>query len=450
MPVLRLKRRAAGGAAGAPAALATTEPAYNEVDDILYLGFGDAGSGVASSIRAVAGAGAFVGLTGIQTIAGAKTYSTTPVVGTLATADSSTSAASTAFVKNQAYLIANQAITVSGDVTGSGATAITATLAASGVTAGTYTKITVDAKGRATVGALIAAADVPTLTAAKISDFDTQVRLSRMEQLAVPLASVSMNSQKIINLATPTAAGDAANKGYVDAVAIGVDSKESVRLATTANIAVGTGTLLTIDGVVTVAGDRVLVKNQTAGAENGIYIAGTGAWARSADASTSAQVTAGMYAFVSEGTVSGDIGYILITNDAIVLGTTALLFTAFSGAGQIVAGAGLTLTGTTIDVVGTANRITANADSIDIAATYVGQSSITTVGTVTAGVWSATAIGAAAGGTGLATYAVGDLITAAGATTLARLAMGAAGAFLAVNAGGTALAYTTTFDGGTF
>lgn len=95
---LRIKRRASGGAAGAPAALKTSEIAYNETDDILYIGFGDDGGGNATSIRSFAGAGAFTALTGNQTIAGIKTFSSSPIVPTPSTNDNTTKAASTAFV----------------------------------------------------------------------------------------------------------------------------------------------------------------------------------------------------------------------------------------------------------------------------------------------------------------------------------------------------------------
>lgn len=77
---IRLRRRASGGASGAPSALRSTEPAYNETDDILYLGYGDNGSGDATSIRALAGKGAFVDLASAQTIAGAKTFSADIIV----------------------------------------------------------------------------------------------------------------------------------------------------------------------------------------------------------------------------------------------------------------------------------------------------------------------------------------------------------------------------------
>lgn len=97
---IRLKRRAAGGAAGAPSALKTTEPAYNEQDETLYLGFGDDGGGNATSIKTVGGAGAFVDKSTNQTIAGTKTFSNAPLISeSLSTAESSTKAAYTSWVQ---------------------------------------------------------------------------------------------------------------------------------------------------------------------------------------------------------------------------------------------------------------------------------------------------------------------------------------------------------------
>lgn len=129
----------------------------------------------------------------------------------------------------------------------------------------------------------------------------------------------------------PTNALHAATKQYVDAARAGLDVKASVRAATTANIALATGGLLTIDGVILAAGDRVLVKNQTAGAENGIYTAASGAWARADDANTDAEVTSGAFTFVEEGTTHADQGWVLTTNNPITLGTTALSFSQFTG-----------------------------------------------------------------------------------------------------------------------
>lgn len=206
-----------------------------------------------------------------------------------------------------------------------------------------------------------------------------------------------------ISVATPTEAGHAATKGYVDAARSGLDVKQSVRVATTEAITLSSGLENgdTIDGVTLATGNRVLVKNQDTASENGIYVvAASGAPSRADDADTSAEVTAGMFTFVEEGTTNADTGWVLTTNNTITLGTTGLTFAQFSGAGSILAGDGLTKTGSTINVVGTSNRITANADSIDIASTYVGQSSITTLGTITTGTWNGTTIAVANGGTG--------------------------------------------------
>lgn len=240
-----------------------------------------------------------------------------------------------------------------------------------------------------------------TQTASTISDFDTQVRTSRLDQMTAPTASVSLNSQKITGLADPTEAQDAATKAYVDAARSGLDVKASVRVATTANITLS-GTQ-TIDGVSAIAADRVLVKNQTDESENGIWVVSASAWSRSTDADTDAEVTAGLFTFVEEGTVNSNSGWILTTNNPITVGTTDLVFAQFSGAGQIEAGDGLTKTGNTINAVGTADRITMTADAVDIATTYVGQSSITTLGTITTGTWNGTTIGVANGGTGATT-----------------------------------------------
>lgn len=140
--------------------------------------------------------------------------------------------------------------------------------------------------------------------------------------------------------ADPTSALHAATKQYVDNIAAGLDFKQSVVAATTSNITLS-GTQ-TIDTVAVVAGDRVLVKNQTTGSENGIYIAASGAWTRSSDANISAEVTTGMFVFVEKGAQAGT-SWVLNSQGGITLGTTALTFIQFGGGQTYTAGSGLTM-----------------------------------------------------------------------------------------------------------
>ena len=178
---------------------------------------------------------------------------------------------------------------------------------------------------------------------------------------------VDVNNSRISNVTDPTQAQDAATKAYVDAVKQALDIKDSVRVATTANITISTDLNVgdTIDGVTLADGDRVLVKDQSSGSENGIYLAGSSP-VRSADANTSAEVTAGLFVFVEEGTVNADNGFVLTTNDDIVLDTTALTFVQFSGAGQIVAGDALSKSGNTLNVNDDNITLEVNTDQLRI------------------------------------------------------------------------------------
>lgn len=215
---------------------------------------------------------------------------------------------------------------------------------------------------------------------------------------------------------------DVANKAYVDAARSGLDVKQSVQYATNATLptySYSTNALtgssngaLTVDGQLVTAGQRVLVKDEIGSNAkyNGIYeVTSPGGAAsvfvltRASDADDNFEVTPGLFVFVESGSTWADSGWILTVDGPIVLNTTNLTFVQFSAAGQTIAGGGLTKTGNTIDVVGTTDRITVNPDSVDIASTYVGQTSITTLGTIATGAWEATDVGVFHGGTGAST-----------------------------------------------
>ena len=176
-------------------------------------------------------------------------------------------------------------------------------------------------------------ADIPTLTASKVSDFDTQVRTSRLDQLASATNPVSG--------VTPTADAHFATKAYVDSTSEGLDVKQSCKVATTANITLS-GTQ-TIDGVAVSADERVLVKDQSTASQNGIYLCKASTWVRSDDLATGANA-AGAFTFVEQGSTNADIGFVCTTDTATV-GTNNLAFSTFSSSGNVTAGDGLDKSG---------------------------------------------------------------------------------------------------------
>ena len=156
--------------------------------------------------------------------------------------------------------------------------------------------------------------------------------------------------------ADPTQDLHAASKRYVDSVAQGLDPKASVKVATTANI--GLSGTMTIDGVAVAAGDRVLVKNQTTDSQNGIYVVGVGAWSRASDMDSWTEVPSA-FVFVQQGTENADKGYVCTADQGGTIGTTAISWVQFAGAGSVTSGSGgisvsanavsLALSGSTLD-----------------------------------------------------------------------------------------------------
>ena len=292
-----------------------------------------------------------------------------------------------------------------------------------------------------------------------------------------------------------------AAKTYIDNTRSGLEVKDSVGAATTANLTatysngtLGVGATLTnsgsqaaivIDGVTLTTNDRVLVKDQTTATQNGVYIPtdlGSGAsnWVltRTTDCDTVVEFNSGVFFFVEKGTENADNGFVMSQDTAITFGSTAITFSQFSGAGQITAGVGLAKTGDTM-YVNTGTGITITSDNVVIDTAWAGQAAITTVGTIGTGTWNATAISATKGGTGLNTSSItgipiitsgtwstpGQLTVGFGGTgalsftsngilygngtgTIQATAAGTDGYFLKSNSG--TPTWTNVVDGGTF
>ena len=248
---------------------------------------------------------------------------------------------------------------------------------------------------------------------------------------------------------TPANSTDIANKYYVDTVAQGLGPKAACQVATTANITLSG--LQTIDGYTTLAGDRVLVKNQTTSSQNGIYIASASAWARSSDMNVWSEFS-GAYTVLLNGG-QANTGWVCTASSSGTLGTTAVPWVQFSGNGTYYNGTGLSLTGNTFSITNTGvtaatygsasqsvtlavnaqGQITsASQQNIAIAASQITSGTISTslisgsytgitgVGTITVGTWNGTTIAPANGGTGATTltgYVKGNGTSAFTATT---------------------------------
>lgn len=361
---VRIKRRAAGGAAGAPASLANAELAFNEQDDVLYYGKGTGGAGgTATSVIPIGGPGFAVAVTGsysnpvwLTALAGAKitgdiSGNAANVTGTVAIANGGTGAtnASAALSALGGAPLASPALTGTPTAPTAAADTNTTQLASTAYVLGQASAVAAAALGTAAIG-----------TSLRYARADHVHAMPTLSQVGAPTAAVSLNSQRITNLADPTGAQDAVTKSYVDSVAQGLDVKSSVLVATTANITLSG--LQTIDGITVVANDRVLVKDQTTAAQNGVYLAQSGAWTRASDMDVWGEFVSAFF-FVERGTSQADSGWVCTVDPGGTLETTSVTFAQFSGSGSYQAGAGLTLTGNIL-AVGAGTGITVNADDV--------------------------------------------------------------------------------------
>jgi hypothetical protein len=251
-------------------------------------------------------------------------------------------------------------------VTGSPVT-IAGTLAASLVNQAANEVFAGPVSGTATAPSFraLANADIPTTLTGKTIDASLNT-LSNIANASLVNDSVTIGTTSIDLGATsltlggltsialtqdPVSALQAATKQYVDNVAQGLDVKASCIAATTANITLSGAQ--TIDGISIVAGDRVLVKDQSAPAENGIYVAANAAWSRSEDADTWDELRSA-FTFIEQGTLYADTGWVCTIDAGGTLGVTAVTWSQFAGVGTYTAGTGLTLTGNIFSITNTA------------------------------------------------------------------------------------------------
>ena len=263
---------------------------------------------------------------------------------------------------------------------------------------------------------------------------------------------INVSSARITSLGTPTQTTDAATKAYVDSQLQGLDVKNSVRVATTAN-----GTLSsafangqTVDGISLATGDRILLKDQSTGSENGIYtVNASGAPTRATDFDENSEVTGGTFFFVEEGTVNADNGFVMTNDGTVTVGPTALVFTQFSGAGQVIAGSALTKSGNTLNVGVDDSSIEVNSDALRVKASGITNAMLAGSIDLTAKVTGALPVGN--GGTGLTSIAKGSVLVANSANTLSALDGGGSNdGILTYTASSDTLAFATAVDGGTF
>ena len=278
-----------------------------------------------------------------------------------------------------------------------------------------------------------------------------------------PAGVIDASNNVIKNLATPTENHHATRKDYVDGLLQGLDVKQSVRVATTssdANNSLSTAYAngQTLDGVTLATNDRVLIKDHNTGTENGVYkVNASGAPTRTDDFNSSADVTAGAFVFVEEGS-NADQGFVLTNNGTITIGSTSLVFSQFSGAGNITAGNGLDKVGSQILVklngAGIASGLASGGGGLSIAPGGVTDAMMAASSVDLATDTVTNALTVDHGGTGLTAVAQGSVLVSNNGTSITALDGGAANTddkILLYTGGGTdTLGFSSSLDGGTF
>lgn len=457
-----------------------------------------ASSGSVSSVTVTTGTGLEVSGGSSQTITSSGTFAFVldedlEALSALAGTGFITRTGAGTFAQRSITGTAGNIVVTNGDGIAASPTIDLATVTDSG--SGTFQKVTVDSYGRVTGTEAVVQGDITAL----VDSVYVNVAGDTMT------GNLDMGNFYITQNNPPVTDTQLANKAYVDSVAAGLSWKQAVRAASTGNLTLATTTA--VDGVTLVTGDRVLVKNQTTTAENGIYeFDGTGL-VRVDDMDAAAEF-AGATVFVTEGTANADTGWTQ-TAEVVTVGTDPVVWSQFSGSNTYTWGDGLTITGNTISVnmgagitvlptdevgidlfaptsgalilttdgsttstvtgaqlhllldaaggltqsatglaiaaagvtnamlvndsitidvdgvgttsvdlggtigiFGTTNRVTTSVVGsdvvVDISANYAGQTSITTVGTITTGTWNGDIVGTSYGGTGLDTSAAAN------------------------------------------
>lgn len=390
---IQIKRRAAAGAPSTSQAV-QSELAYNEADQILYIGSGG-NSSASTSVVPIGGSGSFVALTGNQTIAGTKTFSTAIATGSggtgTSTAPTQGAVAYGASTSAQGYTAAGTSgqVLVSG---GTGSPVWNTNIA--GSAAGLTSTLVAGSGGTGqssyTVGDILAAGTTSSLS--KVASGAVGTLLTSAGTGTLPtwsaLTNVSLTTGTITT--APSGANDIVNKAYADSIANGINFHAAVQYATTtalpsntynngtggigATLTASANATLTIDGYTFVSGDvgkRILIKNEVSTENNGVYTltqAGTGSLpyilTRATDYDTSGsgtnEVDQGDYILVINGTTNANTSWIQQTPLPITIGSTNIVFLQFGGAGSAyTAGTGLTLSSNQFSITNTA--VTANS-----------------------------------------------------------------------------------------